>query len=42
MYFSHVLGRSIASAAIVCGALSSFAPAYAAAASTEPAPPAEC
>lgn len=38
MYFSHVLGRSIASAAIVCGALSSFAPAYAAAASTEPAP----
>jgi hypothetical protein len=38
MYFSRVLGRSIASAAIVCGALSSFAPAYAAAASTEPAP----
>lgn len=37
MHFSHTLGRSIASAAIVCGALSGFAPSYAAAASTVPA-----
>ncbi len=39
MHFSHTLGRSIASAAIVCGALSGFAPSYAAAASFIPAPP---
>ncbi|EFL43687.1 hypothetical protein HMPREF9248_0064 [Fannyhessea vaginae PB189-T1-4] len=37
MYFSYAIGRTIASAAIVCGALSSFVPSYAAAASTVPA-----